>query len=115
MHVAAAVCSAVSMLFDVGANLGLCALPFSTIATETGRVVAIEPGRRAAADLRAAVQLNDRANIEVIEAALGDAKGEATLLDPGWNASGAFESHWRRPRRPLFTSRTGESRLSLSV
>ena len=92
VHVAAAVCGAGSVLFDVGANVGLCALPFSIIATETGRVVAVEPGRRAAADLRAAVQLNERANIEVIEAALSHAEGEATLLVRESNASGAFIS-----------------------
>jgi FkbM family methyltransferase len=105
VHVAAAVCGAGSVLFDVGANLGLCALPFSTIATETGQVVAVEPGPRAAADLRAAVQLNHRANIEVIEAALGDAKSEATLLDPGWNASGAFISETSRHQRYVLLKR----------
>jgi FkbM family methyltransferase len=115
VHVAAAVCGAGSVLFDVGANLGLCALPFSTIATDTGRVVAVEPGRRTAADLRAAVQLNDRANIEVIEAALGNARGEATLLDPGWNASGAFVSLETSPAAALHELSSDVEALSVRV
>jgi FkbM family methyltransferase len=92
VHVAAGLCGAGAVLVDVGANMGLCTLPFSIIAGESGRVVAVEPGRRTAADLRRSVQLNDALNITVLETALGDAAGEATLIDPGWNASAAFIS-----------------------
>ena len=90
--VAAAVCAADATLIDVGANLGLCAIPFALTAP-SGRVVAVEPGARAAADLRSSIALNKISNITVVECALGAEPGTATLLDPTWNASGAFISH----------------------
>lgn len=64
---------------DVGANIGLFALKAARLAGPQGRVVAAEPGRDAREQLEANVALNRFTNVTVIESALSDAEGQATL------------------------------------
>lgn len=91
VRVAEAMAPVDAVIIDVGANLGLCALPYALIA-HSGRVIAVEPGHRTAQDLRSSLEFNGLTNVEVMEVALGAEAGTATLIDPTWNASGAFVS-----------------------
>lgn len=91
VRVAEAMAPVDAVIIDVGANLGLCTLPYALIA-RSGRVIAVEPGHRTAQDLRSSLEFNGLTNVEVMEVALGAEAGTATLIDPTWNASGAFVS-----------------------
>jgi FkbM family methyltransferase len=57
---------------DVGAHVGLHTLMFSSRVGPTGRVLAVEPSPANACLLRSHITWNDRHNVEVIEAAVGD-------------------------------------------
>lgn len=62
-------------VFDIGANVGYTALLFASLAGPKGRVVALEPGRRAYAALaRNAAQA---ANLAILQIAASDHEGEA--------------------------------------
>lgn len=61
---------------DVGANVGLYALPLARAAGPLGRVFAIEAGPTARARLEANIALNEAANVAVIPQAVGDHTGE---------------------------------------
>ena len=79
MAVARALVKAGDLVIDAGANIGLYTLFFAHLTGPTGRVVAIEPGARAAERLRENVEINHLGHVEVIEAALGAEAGEATM------------------------------------
>ena len=69
---------------DVGANVGVYVLQFARWSGPAGRVVAFEPNPEARRVLARHVGLNGFAErVEVIEAAVGDARGEATLYAAG--------------------------------
>jgi FkbM family methyltransferase len=91
VHVAAALCADDAVIVDVGANFGLCMLPFSIVACN-GYVIAIEPAPRIAADLRASLNVNAVTNVEVLAVALGAGEGSVVLIEPTWDASTAFIS-----------------------
>ncbi|MDY7105241.1 MAG: FkbM family methyltransferase [Actinomycetota bacterium] len=87
--VAGAVVPPDGVLFDVGANIGLCAAAFASFAPN-GSVEAFEPGDRAYGDLVATVELNGYDNVRCHHTAVGAEDGSSRLLVPNWNASGAF-------------------------
>lgn len=64
---------------DVGANYGAYALTMAKRALPNGKVWAFEPGKRTAEHLRRGVAANGLSNLEVIEAALSNREGTATL------------------------------------
>ena len=64
---------------DVGANIGYFALVGAALVGESGRVVALEPDPRMAAELRQNLALNGLGRVAVLEVAAADAEGEATL------------------------------------
>ncbi|MGW4365715.1 FkbM family methyltransferase [Nocardia takedensis] len=69
---------------DVGAHIGIHALTAARAVGPHGRVVAFEPAADSAARLRAGAARN-RLPVEVVEAALGERDGAATLYtDPAW-------------------------------
>lgn len=69
---------------DVGANVGVYVLQFARWAGPEGRVVAFEPNPAARAVLERHVGLNGLAGrVEVVPAAVGRARGEATLYAAG--------------------------------
>lgn len=69
---------------DVGANVGVYVLQFARWAGPAGRVVAFEPNPAARAVLNRHVALNGLASrVEVVPAAVGAARGEATLYAAG--------------------------------
>jgi FkbM family methyltransferase len=65
---------------DVGANIGYFTLLFCRAVGPAGRVLAFEPDPDNAAILRENLRLNGYANAQVLELALGDADGSATLF-----------------------------------
>jgi len=65
-----------SVCLDVGANVGCLTLIMSFCAGPTGRVIAVEPQPRVAAQLRENIALNNLPNVQVIEAALCDTDGK---------------------------------------
>jgi Methyltransferase FkbM domain len=64
---------------DVGANIGVYSLFAESLVGRAGRIVAFEPGLRAAARLRENVILNGLRNIEVREEAVGAKARTVTL------------------------------------
>ncbi len=82
-------------ILDVGANIGFHTLHAAALAGSTGRVYGVEPDPANTALLNLSLSLNtSRAPVEVIQAALSDARGELVLTDLGNPAnSGARFTH----------------------
>lgn len=68
------------VVVDVGANLGVYALPLARAVTPAGRIVAFEPSAATAQHLRTSVALNELPWLRVEQVALGETAGEATLV-----------------------------------
>ena len=66
-------------MIDIGANHGVYSLPAARAVGPSGRVWSFEPARKTAARLTASVKANALANMTIIEKALSDHEGEATL------------------------------------
>jgi FkbM family methyltransferase len=75
-------------LLDVGANVGLIAVPMARrLAASGGRVVAVEPIPENAARITQSAAVNG-VEIEVFQVALGDARRRVRMLrENGWGAS----------------------------
>jgi FkbM family methyltransferase len=65
-----------SVVYDIGANVGVHTLLASRLAGNTGRVVAFEPLPRNLVFLREHARLNRLANVEIVGAAVSDDVGE---------------------------------------
>jgi len=73
-----------AMSFSVGANLGVYPLQFAAWTAPNGRVVAFEPNPTSAGFLRRHVAMNNLTDrIDVIDRAVSDQQGEATLFAAG--------------------------------
>ena len=71
---------------DVGANLGYYTVLLASLVGPTGRVTACEPDPGNAALLRRSVTENQFAHVQVVEAAVTESDGRATLYqDPAWH------------------------------
>lgn len=64
-------------VYDIGAHYGYYSLLASSLAGESGRVIALEPSPRNLDVLRTHIRLNRVTNITVLETALSDHAGEA--------------------------------------
>lgn len=76
------------VVVDAGAHIGAFALA-AAHAAPRGRVLAVEPGPRHAALLRENVARNGAANVDVIQAALGDAVGTVGFASNEHYSSGS--------------------------
>jgi FkbM family methyltransferase len=65
---------------DVGAHLGYYCLTMARMVGPSGRVISFEPIRENLAVLEENVALNNPANVELVNVALGDRPGVASLL-----------------------------------
>ncbi len=68
-------------VIDVGANIGAITLAAAQVVGETGRVVAIEAHPRTFAYLRENVRLNERANVDLHNVAIGSEPGRIWFTD----------------------------------
>ena len=67
------------VVIDCGANQGTYTCAFATAVGPTGRVIAVEPIPQQTARIRGNVALNAAQNCEVVQAAISDTDGTATL------------------------------------
>jgi FkbM family methyltransferase len=74
------------VFYDLGANVGFFTLVGAKAVGDVGRVYAFEPDADNAAALRKNVALNSLDRVEVIEAAVSDFDGEASLVGEGIKA-----------------------------
>jgi len=91
-----------STAIDVGANVGIVAIPLALAVGDMGMVIACEPVAANAERLRENVQLNDLRHVVVREVALGEVDGETVLhlgTDPAFHSTAEV----------LAPFRTGES------
>ncbi len=71
---------------DAGANIGYFSLLASSLVTDTGRVLAVEPYPYNIKVLQANVSLNGRSNIEILPYALADRRGLLCYDDSAGNS-----------------------------
>jgi FkbM family methyltransferase len=71
------------VVYDIGAHAGFFSLLASRLVSHEGRVVAFEPNPQNATRLRANLAANDATNVDVYEAAVSDACGDAAFVAPG--------------------------------
>ncbi len=81
--------------FDVGANQGLFTAAFGAIA---GKVIAVEPIPWQAERVRANIALNKYSHASVVEAAISDTVGEATLGLAGGDTSASIVDEWSKSK-----------------
>jgi FkbM family methyltransferase len=84
------------VLYDVGANIGFFVLIGARLVGPGGRVVAFEPVTENVAAIRSNAELNELANIDVVERAAGAARGLERLLrveDLSWSRLESRGSH----------------------
>jgi FkbM family methyltransferase len=67
------------VVFDLGANVGYFTLVAAQLVRPSGRVVAVEPLPSNVAALRRNVELNKLENVTVVEAAVSNSEGTASL------------------------------------
>lgn len=67
-------------VLDIGANVGLVALPMAKAVGERGQVIAFEPGPRAFRFLQLNRDLNSLAQLKLENVAVADKEGQAELL-----------------------------------
>jgi FkbM family methyltransferase len=67
-------------VYDVGANVGYLSMMFSRCVGPSGRVIAFEPGRRTARQLRAQLAANRIDNVAVEEVAISDTEGRQRFV-----------------------------------
>lgn len=84
------------LMLDVGANVGFLAILAARLVGPGGRVVAFEPVPGNASLVRRNAGLNGLGNLEVIESAVGDRCGSATLV-LARHCGGAALSGTQRP------------------
>lgn len=78
-----------SLVFDIGANLGERSENFLALGA---KVVAVEPQPALAARLRE--RLSDRSGFVVVEAALGQARGQAQLMPASYHTVASMNPQW---------------------
>jgi FkbM family methyltransferase len=79
-----------SVAIDVGANIGMFAIPLARAVGRTGHVIAIEPSPENACRLEQNVQLNALANVTVEPIAVAETQGSLLLQlasDPGFHST----------------------------
>ena len=84
-----------SVGFDIGANVGFYTLLASVLVGDRGRVMAFEPVPRNLRYLRAHLQMNQLANVTVLEAAVSDAEGECRFDEGAGNSVGHISAEGR--------------------
>ena len=77
-------------IVDVGANIGVYTLESSLAVGPTGRVISIEAAPSHVQAIRKNIQLNAMSNVLLIETAVGDSVGQATLTRPRGSNLGMF-------------------------
>lgn len=74
-----------AVICDVGANIGTSAI-YSAFVVPDSRVLSFEPSPRALACLKRAVDANNLANVEIVEAAVGARAGRVALAETDYLA-----------------------------
>jgi len=68
-------CRGKDCVFDIGGHIGLVTLPMSRVVSPAGRVFSFEPGEANLDFLRFHLARNGAANVEVVDALVGDSDG----------------------------------------
>ena len=67
------------IVYDIGANIGYMSLSLAKLVGASGRVIAFEPVPRNIASFRENIQVNRLANVQLLEFAASDKRGEAVI------------------------------------
>lgn len=86
------------VFYDIGANVGFFTLVGARIVGEHGRVIAFEPVPSCARAVARNIELNELAQAQIREVAVGAADGQATLLVVGEASWSHMESTRERHR-----------------
>ncbi|WP_175534797.1 FkbM family methyltransferase [Thiocapsa roseopersicina] len=70
------------VVIDVGANLGVITLAAAAAVGSNGKIIAIEPNALLVSALEKSIELNGFLNVEIVNKALSDYSGTATLTIP---------------------------------
>lgn len=97
-----------SVILDVGANIGLTTILFAELGKQ---VVSFEPSPSTFRLLRNNVTRAQARNTTLVNAALGDSRGESTITFPPSNRSGGFVSNHTRPGKGHTTEQIQIERL----
>lgn len=81
------------VIFDIGANVGQYVLQLGKWSEPSGSIVAFEPSRIAATILKKHIAINDLTDrVRIVEAAVSDTDGSATLYSSGPSSMNRLQS-----------------------
>lgn len=81
LHVLKKILNKGDLFIDVGANIGLMSIYASSLVSDTGRVVAFEPNPTTMEILKSNIEMNDIANIETSDYAIGNSEQASKIYE----------------------------------
>jgi FkbM family methyltransferase len=91
------------VFYDIGANMGFFSLLAARLIGSSGSVCSFEPLKENADHIRANAALNNFAQIQVYEVAIGSSTGTAELLVTDWDGGSALANSPVKPSKPSST------------
>ncbi|MGA2101442.1 MAG: FkbM family methyltransferase [Candidatus Sulfotelmatobacter sp.] len=93
-------------VYDIGANIGYVSLSLAKSVGPTGRVIAFEPVPKNVDDFRESIKINQLANVQLLEFAASDQRGEAVIRIAENLSTASLVWHRKNPDALLLTIKT---------